>query len=160
MGMLKLIEKEVPMNALSLYRPRSIQKALEDFDRLFDSFFGDFGDSNGKGVLSTRIPAVDVRETEDAYILEAELPGFDEKSISAHVDGKVLTIETKRDEKTEKREGTYVLQERYCQAFKRSFTLPEDANPDAITASFKNGLLTMTIKKQPEAQRKLIKIEG
>ena len=61
------------MNALSLYRPVSIQNALDDFDRLIDSFFGESPLAPARTSLSSRVPAVDVRETDDGYVLEAEL---------------------------------------------------------------------------------------
>lgn len=64
---------------------------LDDFDRLINSFFGESPLAPARTNLSSRIPAVDVRETDDAYVLEAELPGFDEKSVEVHVDGQVLT---------------------------------------------------------------------
>lgn len=110
--------------------------------------------------LSSRVPAVDVRETDEGYILEAELPGYDEKGVEVHVDGQVLTIESKKDEQKEEKNGSYIIHERYSEAFRRSFTLPDDVDSDAITATFKNGLLTLNIKKRIESRRKLIKIEG
>jgi HSP20 family protein len=148
------------MNALSLYRPVTIQNALDDFDRLINSFFGESPMTPGRTSLSSRVPAVDVRETDDGYVLEAELPGYDEKSVEVHVDGQVLTIESKKDEKKEEKNGSYVIRERYSESFRRSFTLPDDVDSDSITAAFKNGLLTLNIKKRAESKRKLIKIEG
>jgi HSP20 family protein len=148
------------MNALSLYRPVTIQNALDDFDRLINSFFGESPMTPGRTSLSSRVPAVDVRETDDGYVLEAELPGYDEKNVEVHVDGQVLTIESKKDEKKEEKNGSYVIRERYSESFRRSFTLPDDVDSDSITAAFKNGLLTLNIKKRAESKRKLIKIEG
>jgi len=148
------------MNALSLYRPVTIQNALDDFDRLINSFFGESPMTPSRTSLTSRVPAVDVRETDDGYVLEAELPGYDEKSVEVHVDGKVLTIESKKDDNKEENKGSYVIRERHCESFRRSFTLPDDVDSDSITATFKNGLLTLNIKKRAESKRKLIKIEG
>ncbi|AEJ18413.1 Hsp20/alpha crystallin family protein [Gracilinema caldarium] len=148
------------MNALSLYRPVTIQNALDDFDRLINSFFGESPMTPARTSLSSRVPAVDVRETDEGYVLEAELPGYDEKSVEVHVDGQVLTIESKKDESKEEKKGSYLIHERYSESFRRSFTLPDDVDSDSITATFKNGLLTLNIKKRPESRRKLIKIEG
>jgi HSP20 family protein len=93
-------------------------------------------------------------------VLEAELPGFAMEDVSVNLDGGTVTIESKKDETVEKKDKTFVLRERRSRTFSRSFKLPENADPDAISASFKNGLLTLTIGKRTEAQKKTIQIEG
>ncbi|MDR2480196.1 MAG: Hsp20/alpha crystallin family protein [Treponema sp.] len=149
------------MKAVTMYRPSTIQNALSDFDRYFESFFGD-----SLLVPATRIfnhlPAVDIRETENAYVLDMELPGYDEKSIEVHIDGSSLSIASKQEESQEekKNEGTYVLRERRINAFSRAFKLPENADPEAVTAAFKNGILSMEIKKRAEAQKRTIQINA
>ncbi|GHU96620.1 molecular chaperone Hsp20 [Spirochaetia bacterium] len=156
------------MKTVTLYRPFTIDKALEDFDRYVDSFFGE---SPLTPALPGNVPAVDIRETEGSYRLEAELPGYDEKNIQVHVDGNVLTIESKREET---RDGTdqgqsgdgtadgkqdrFIVRERRRASFSRSFRLPEDADTGSISAVFKNGLLNLEIKKRPEAQKRVIEI--
>ncbi|GAB1484497.1 hypothetical protein MASR2M78_33150 [Treponema sp.] len=90
------------MNALTMYRPVSIDSALNDFDRLMGSFFGN---SPLAPAVSSRSPAVDVSESEDAYRMEAELPGMSEKDVEVRVEGRTLSIESiieKVEEKTEK----------------------------------------------------------
>jgi HSP20 family protein len=103
---------------------------------------------------------VDVKETEKAFVLEMDLPGHDEKNIEVHVDGGSLTIESRQEasKETKKDEGTYILRERRLQSFRRSFKLPENADPQAINASFKDGILVLEIKKRPESQKRLIQI--
>jgi HSP20 family protein len=147
------------MKAVTMYRPNTIENALNDFDRYFESFFGESPLSSA-GRFLNRLPAVDVRETEKAYVLEMDLPGHDEKGIDVHVDGGSLTIESKQDESKEekKNDGTYILRERRQQSFTRSFKLPENADPESITASFKEGVLTMEIQKRAEAQKRSIQI--
>jgi HSP20 family protein len=141
-----------------MYRPNTIENALNDFDRYFESFFGD-GPVGPGGRYLRYLPAVDVRETEKSYVLEMDLPGQDEKNIDVHVDGGSLTIESKQqEEKEEKKEGTYILKERLLQSFTRSFKLPENADPGSITASFKEGILTLEIQKRAEAQKRTIQI--
>ena len=160
------------MNTLTLYRPRFLDNALGDFDRYLDSFFGDNFLTPSDRIFSrfeARLPSVDVRENEKAYVLEAELPGFDEKDIEVRLDGNNLTIESKKvDEKNSvsgetaepsaKAEGNYLIRERRVSSFSRSFRLPENANPAEISASFKNGILSLEINKRAEAQAKLIQI--
>ena len=155
------------MKALSIYRPRVIENALSEFDRYMDSFFGNNflaqSDRGFTGSLGQRqLPAVDIRETEKAYVLEAELPGFNEKDIEIRLNSKHLTIESKKTEEKNgenaTQEGSYLIQERRYSSFSRSFKLPDNADPEGITASFTNGILSLEISKKPEGQQKLIQI--
>ena len=146
------------MKTLTMYHP-NIQNALSDFDRYIGSFF-DVPTKTFK-----REPAVDVQETENSYVFDIELPGFDEKSIEVHVDGANLTIaskkeETKEEQKVEENGSKYLIKERRLSSFSRSFKLPENADPEAVSAAFKNGVLNLQIKKRPEAQKRTIQINA
>ena len=147
------------MKTVSVYRPRVLENALSDFDRYMESFFGD-NFVNPSDRIFNRVPAVDVRENEKGYILEADLPGFDEKDIEIRLDGNNLIISsTKAEEKNnDGQEGNYMIRERHYASFSRSFRLPENANPEAISASFKNGILSLEIGKRAEAQQRVIQI--
>ena len=150
------------MKAMTMYRPATIQNVLSDFDRCFESFLGDSILAPATRIFNN-LPAVDVRETENAYVMDMELPGYDEKNIEIHVDGKNLSITSKHvDESEEKKEdggqGTYLLRERRTNSFSRSFKLPENADPEAVSAAFKNGIMSLEIKKRPEAQKRAIQI--
>jgi len=149
------------MKTLTMYRPNTIQNALSDFDRYFESFFGDSLLAPAARLFN-QMPAVDIHETENVYNLEMELPGYDEKNINVHVDGTNLTISYKQEEekKNEENNGTYLLRERKTSAFSRSFKLPENANPEAVSASFKNGILHLSIEKRAEAQKRTIQINA
>lgn len=154
------------MKTLAMYRPNAIQSALNDFDRYFESFFGD-SVMNTPARIFNQLPAVDVRETEKAYIMDMELPGYDEKDIEIHVDGSSLSIASKQEVAAsadgnagaDKKEGAWILRERKINSFTRSFKLPENSNPEEVSAEFKNGILTMEIKKRPEAQKRAIQIK-
>jgi HSP20 family protein len=146
------------MKTVTLYRPAVLENALSGFDRYMDSFFGDNFLTPSDRIFN-HLPAVDVRETEKSYILEAELPGYDEKEIEAHLDNNTLTIESKKeDEKKEEKSENYMIRERRSSSFSRSFKLPENADSEGINASFKNGVLTLEINKRAEAQKKVIQI--
>ena len=147
------------MKTVTLYRPKVFENALTGFDRYLDSFFND-SFLNPSDRIFNRLPAVDIRETEKSYLLEADLPGFDEKDIDIHLDGNTLTIESKKDEENSKQDqkGGYMVQERRQCAFSRSFTLPDNTDKEAISASFKNGVLCIEIGKVAEAQKKVIQI--
>jgi len=160
------------MKTITLYRPSTVQSTLNDFDRYVESFFGDSVISPASKVFS-RMPAVDIRETEKAYILDMELPGYNEKDIEIHVDGSSLSIAAKQEEAGEKKEEnkdsagdrdsaenreTWILRERRISSVNRSFKLPQNANPEEVTAVFKNGILTLEVKKRAEAQKRAIQI--
>jgi HSP20 family protein len=151
------------MKAVTLYRPVTIESALKDFDRYLESFFGE---SPMTPAVFGRGPAVDIRETENAYELVAELPGFDEKNIEVSVDRGVLVIESKKEDAAERnvspegKKERYVIRERRSESFSRSFKLPENADLDAISARFNNGLLHLEIKKSAEAKKRLVQIEA
>ena len=157
------------MKAVTMYRPNTIQNALSDFDRYFESFFGDSLLTPATRAFN-HLPAVDVRETEKAYVLEMELPGYDEKDIEISVDGNSLSISSKHEETRDANEndskgakgeaGTWILRERRVNTFSRSFKLPENANPEEIAAEFKNGVLCMEIQKRAEAQKRTIQIKA
>jgi HSP20 family protein len=155
------------MKTVTLYRPTSIENALSGFDRVMDSFFGNpFWSDSFKGnfplnpseKILSRLPAVDVRETEKSYVLEADFPGFDEKNIEIHLDGNTLTIESKKEEEKKDDKNGYMIRERHSSNFSRSFTLPENADRESISASFKNGVLSVEIGKLVEAHKRLIEI--
>lgn len=152
------------MKAVSMYRPLNLSNALSDFDRYMESFFGD---TPLMGRSFTHLPAMDIREKDDCYILEMDLPGYDEKDIQINVDGGTLSIESKleeentrdaNDEKKAKKEGVFLLRERQTASFSRSFKLPENADSAGISASFKNGVLGLNMKKKAQAQKRLIQI--
>jgi len=148
------------MRTITLHRPNAIQNALSDFDRYFESFLGD-SLFNPAPRTFARMPAVDIRETESAYALDMELPGYDEKGIEIHVDGSSLSIASKTEEVTkanDEGQGTWLVRERRVQSFSRSFKLPENADPEGVSAEFKNGVLGLEIKKRPEAQKRAIRI--
>ncbi|HLN28987.1 MAG TPA: Hsp20/alpha crystallin family protein [Gemmataceae bacterium] len=98
-------------------------------------------------------PAVDIAESDKAYEITAELPGMDEKTIELKLANGGLTIKgEKQEEKEEEKEG-YHLHERHFGSFQRYFRVPEGVDTDKIEASFKNGVLTVTLPKASETQK-------
>ena len=144
------------MKTLTLYRPAVFENALSGFDHYLDSLFKDSVLSPADRIFN-RLPAVDIQETEKSYVLEADLPGFDEKSIEIHLEGNTLIIESKKEE-TREDKTSYMIRERRSSSFSRSFTLPENADRESISANYKNGVLSVEIGKQEQAQKRLIEI--
>jgi HSP20 family protein len=105
------------------------------------------------------MPAVDVVEVEKAYEVTVDLPGMDEKNIEVKVADGVLMIKGEKQQEKEEKKKDYYLQERSFGSYQRSFELPEGVDTDRIEASFKKGVLTVTLPKKPEAQKSRKKIE-
>lgn len=151
-----------------------VERLRRDIDRLFDEFGrGTFGFPTRRSMFEmepfgraawrwTAEPAVDITETDKAYEVTAELPGMDENGIEVKVANGGLTIRgEKQDEKQEKTKD-YYLHERHFGSFGRCFRLPDGVDADKIEASFKNGVLTITLPKKGEAQEpeKQIEVEA
>lgn len=134
-----------------------------EMDHLFERFFGRSpGLSNG-GPMDrldflngdTLSPNIDIRESDKAIILEAELPGLEEKDIDLTVNDGVLTLKgEKRYEHEDKDDGKAVRIERQYGSFQRSFTLPSYIEEDKVSAYFKKGVLTVELPKKPDAPAK------
>lgn len=141
------------MNTLVRYRPNTLD-LFRNFDAAMNSFFGDdLG-------LDTRAPAVDIREEEDRYVLEAELAGLSEKEIDINVENDLLTISSEKNVENEEKKDRYILKERRISTFCRSFTLPKDVDADKIDATVTNGILTLDMPKRPEAKPKKISVKS
>lgn len=141
------------MNYLTVRRPSGSLRVFDDFDRVFDSVFGTTGE------VSTRRPAVDIRSTDDAYEIAANLPGFDEKQIDVRVENDLLVLEAKLEDAKESQDQGYVLRERNQRSVYRSFALPKDADPTNVTATYKNGVLHVSLAKRAEAKPRQIEIK-
>ena len=143
---------------------REVDRLFEDFDRdfwrsPFRRSFGDIEPILRRGLSWGAAPAVDIVDKIEAYEVVAELPGMDEKNIEVKLVNGNLTIRgEKRDEKEEKKKD-YYQRERSFGAFERSFALPDEVDADKIEASFKKGVLTVTLPKKPQAVKPEKKIE-
>jgi HSP20 family protein len=134
---------------------RELSTLQNEMNRLFGSVFDTPTQPNG-GTLRRWMPAMDLIETEDHFVLRADLPGMSEEDVNLEVEERVLTISGERKaEHTETKEG-YHRVERAFGSFSRSLTLPEGIDAEAVTASFDRGVLEVRIPK-PE-QRKPRKI--
>jgi len=126
---------------------------------IMNSVFDDV-DFFGPG-LACRSPAVDVREEEGRYVIEAELPGLSEKDLKLELKDGVLSLSTaKSEEKNEENKARrWIRRERREFSFERSFELPEDADGEKIEAKFKDGLLTVELPKRPETAPRVVPVK-
>ena len=103
---------------------------------------------------------MDVREQENEYLMEAELPGLAEKDIELNVEDNILTLSSKKQESKEEKKNGYLIRERCNYEFARTFVLPKDVDREKIKAEFKNGLLVVNIPKKPETKPQKIDVKS
>ena len=116
-----------------------------DFNRLFNTLFDDQRTQRW-------VPAMDLVEADDHFLLKADLPGLSEEDVSIEIRDNALTIAGERKSEYEKRERGWYRVERATGRFSRSLSLPEGVDPDAVRASFDRGVLEVWIPK-PEARK-------
>ncbi len=129
-----------------------------ELDRLIEASFRGWTQSllqwptvASEGVAILR-PSLDIEETDKEYIIRVEVPGVEEKDLQLTLEDDVLWIRgEKRQEQTREEANYHVIERRYG-SFERALNLPADADPEAITATFKNGVLRITIAKRSPQQ--------
>jgi HSP20 family protein len=139
------------------YRPANL---INDMDRMFNQLY------------SSKAPAhrgfnVDIAETPEVYRIEADLPGFAAEDVDVRVEENLVVIEArvlendkKGEENKEEEKVNWYVRERKQGNLKRSFVLPEDVNKNGVEAAMKNGILTVDLKKKPEAKPFTVKVKG
>ena len=144
--------------ALVRWEPvRELNSLQSEMNRLFNTFFDTPAGGNGGG-LRRWVPPMDLVETDDHFVLKADLPGLDANDVAIEVEDKVLTLsgERKVEHETSK-EGFYRL-ERSSGEFRRSLTLPEGVDADKIEANFDKGVLEVRIPKPEERKPRKVQI--
>lgn len=146
--------------ALIRWEPtRELSSLQGEMNRLFNTFF-DAPATPGNGGTGVRrwVPAMDLVETEDSFVLRADLPGMSEEDIAIEVEDNVLTVSGERKaEQDERGEGFYRV-ERAFGSFRRSLTLPEGVDPKAVQAAFDKGVLEVRIPKPEERKPRRVSI--
>ena len=141
---------------LTKYEPWNLLGQMRrEMDRAMDT-----RTSEGSSMATSDwVPAVDIKEEENQFLLVADIPGVDPKDIEVHMENGILTIKGEREsEKKTEREG-YKRIERQHGVFYRRFTMPEGVDPEGIEANSNNGVLTVTIPKQEAAQPRRISVK-
>ena len=138
---------------------------------LFDAMQRDFDRLNGRRVRSANlgddgqsvadwIPAVDVVEKNDSFVLRADLPGVSPEDIDVSMEDGTLTVSGNREEKRDEEEDGVRRIERLSGRFFRRFSLPESADPEKISATSANGILEVVIGKRPEVSARRIAVQA
>ncbi|MFM2230502.1 MAG: hypothetical protein RL607_1760 [Bacteroidota bacterium] len=129
-----------------------VKRNAVNFPSVFDEFFKPDW-MGGIQNFGANVPAVNIKETDTAFGIELAAPGKHKSDFTIEIDLNVLTIssETKAQNESSQSEGRYTRREFSYASFKRSFTLPESVNTEAIQANYENGVLQITLPKRDEA---------
>ncbi len=144
--------------ALIRWEPvRELNSIQNEMNRLFNTFFEA---PVGTGAAAARrwIPAMDLVETGEDFVLRADLPGLSEEDVNIELEDNVLTISGERRAEHEERKEGYYRVERASGSFSRSLTLPEGIDPEKVSASFNRGVLEVRVPKPEERKPRKVAI--
>jgi HSP20 family protein len=142
-----IVKKQNPSNGHGLHRDRDLSFFPSPFNSLFENVF------SSEGMIS-RVPSVNVYETDHEVVLEFSAPGYKKGDIKIELDKDLLSISGSiKNEKTDEKRS-YSRREFEMSSFKRSFTIPDMVDTDKIDASYEDGLLKITMSKRDEAKPK------
>jgi HSP20 family protein len=130
----------------------------DEIDRLFDSPLDSLTTSSQQ-FLNGWLPPVDLFDDGNQFVLRAEVPGMRKEDIDISLHGEVLTLAGERKETDEYSKAETYRSERFLGRFQRSFTLPAMVDPRKVEASYRDGILTITLPKAEEAKPKQIEVK-
>ena len=148
--------------ALIRWEPaREINSLQQEMNRLFNTFFEApvGGGGSGGGGARRWIPAMDIVETDDHFVLRADLPGLTDGDVDLSLEENVLTLSGERKAEHEERGEGFYRVERATGTFSRSLTLPDGVDGDAIAARFENGVLEVRIPKPEQRKPRKLQIQ-
>ncbi len=137
---------------------RELGSLQNEMNRLFNNVF-DAPAGNG-GTMRRWMPAMDLVETDDHFVLRADLPGLSEDDIKIELEDGTLTVSGDRKAEHESKNEGYYRVERAFGSFSRSLTLPQGVDPEAVTASFDRGVLEVRVRKPEQRKPRRIEIGG
>ena len=137
---------------------RELTTLQNEMNRLFSSAFDAPTGGNGGATMRRWMPAMDLVETDEYFVLTADLPGLTENDVNIEVDDRVLTVSGDRKAKHESSKDGYHRVERAFGTFSRSLTLPKGVNAEAVEAAFEHGVLEIRIPKPEQPKPRKISI--
>ena len=137
---------------------RELGSLQNEMNRLFNTVFDAPPPGNGGQTMRRWMPAMDLVESGDHFVLRADLPGMGENDVKIEVEEGTLTISGERKAEHEARERGWYRIERSFGSFSRSLTLPDGVDPDAISAEFDRGVLSVRIPKPEERKPRRVSI--
>lgn len=151
-------ETSSPSEARSLTGRDPFLSFRREMDRLFDDFLAPVARRFGPAAAPAW-PSVDVHESESAYTVSAELPGMEEKDIELNLRDNVLTLSGEKRQEHKQEEAGRSYTERSYGRFQRSIPFDTELDSEKVTATFKSGVLTVTLPKSAKAQDRTRRIE-
>src|SRR5436309_13491537 len=148
--------------ALIRWEPvRELSSIQNEMNRLFNTFFDEPSAGENSGTSLRRwIPPMDLVETDDDFVLRADLPGLTEADVNIELEDSVLTVSGERKAEHEERKEGYYRVERASGNFSRSLTLPEGIDPEKVQASFEHGVLEVRIPKPGQRKPRKVTISA
>ncbi len=135
----------------------------KDIEGLFDRYTKTSGwpQTRGQDLIATGdwAPRVDISETPEIFLIKVEIPEVKKEDVKVTVDNGIMMIRGERKKETEEKDKKFHRIERHYGSFTRSFTLPDNIDPAGITASFKDGMLNVEIRKTEEKKTDAIHID-
>lgn len=150
-------------NIVSSQPDNTLARLRDETEALLERIFHDpwfWSEGGTPGLRSAALPRTDLEDAEDAVTVRMELPGVDPRDVDIRVAGGLLTVRGEKKAETERRRSNYQCLERHFGAFERTVQLPSTVDPDKVDASFKNGVLTITLAKHPNAKPKRIAVRN
>lgn len=138
--------------------PSDVLNIQREINRMFNSFFRseEEGDSLANAAWN---PAVDIAEQDEEYVVKVELPGVSKDEVKIVVQENMLTIRGEKKQEKESKGSNYHRAERSYGAFQRSFALPSTVKGEKIEATFKDGVLSVSLPKAEEAKQREIEVK-
>ena len=137
---------------------RELNSLQGEMNRLFNTVFDAPSGANGGSTMRRWMPAMDLVESDDHFVLRADLPGMSEDDVKIELEDGTLSLSGERKAEHEAREEGYYRVERAFGSFSRSLTLPKGVDPEGVTASFDRGVLEIRVPKPEERKPRRIEI--
>lgn len=139
--------------------PTSVLPTLQNrLNRVFEDMFPEIRETADIGLMEWR-PMVDTYEKDNSVVVKAELPGVKKEDISINVKNNVLSISGERKHEEDVKEENYYKCERFYGKFQRTFALPDNVDADKVDATYKDGILEITMPKTEERSTKKIEVK-
>ena len=146
---------------ITRYEPRSlIREMSDDFNRLWGARMGYLPTDDGELSVGGWLPAVDIKEEDNRFLVRADIPGVEPKDVEVTMDNGVLTIKGTRESEIKEDRDDYYRVERMSGEFYRRFMLPDSADADKISAHYDKGVLEVEIGKSEAHKAKRIPVKS
>lgn len=145
------------MKEMTPYKERGLTQ--RPWGRWFDDFLMPLGRWDPESEVAKFTPRIDVRDTPEAFVFTAEVPGIKPEDIQVSVQGDTLTISGEKRQESKQEEETWFRTERSYGSFMRQFSLPTAVDSEHVKAEVDDGVLTVSLMKIPETKPKQIKIK-